>query len=65
MRTENTNLFDKISNDHMNNLVKEVTETVAIEMNNDNSKNIFSAANLWNIQKMRKTNRTAYRRFAF
>jgi hypothetical protein len=46
----------------MKNLVKEVKETVASGLNQDNSKNIFAAADLWNIQRTRRTTRSAYRR---
>jgi len=52
MRTENTNLFASISNDHMNQMVKEVKETVAV--NHENMKTIFSTADLWRIQKNRR-----------
>ena len=55
MRTESTNLFAEISNSHMNQLVKEVKETVATNATEENSKHVFSAADLWNIQKMRRT----------
>ena len=54
MRTENTNLFASISNDHINQLVKEVKETVATDAHQDNGKNTFSAADLWRIQKNRR-----------
>lgn len=55
MRTDNNNLLASISNDHMNHLVKEVKETVATDVNQDNSKTLFSAAELWRIQKSRRT----------
>jgi hypothetical protein len=53
MRTDNTNLFASISNDHINQLVKEVKETVATDANLENAKT-FSAADLWRIQKNRR-----------
>lgn len=53
MRTDNTNLFASISNDHINQLVKEVKETVATDVNQENSKT-FSTADLWRIQKNRR-----------
>ena len=55
MRTDNNNLFAEISNSHLNNMVKEVKETVASGIGHENSKTIFSAADLWNIQRMRRT----------
>lgn len=54
MRTENTNLFVSISNEHMNQMVKEVKETVATEINPGTIKTVFSAADLWRIQNSRK-----------
>jgi hypothetical protein len=54
MRTENTILFASISNDHINQMVKEVKETVAADMSPENSKPVFSAADLWRIQKNRR-----------
>jgi uncharacterized protein YaaQ len=54
MRTENTTLFASISNDHMDQMVKEVKETVAVEINQENMKPVFSAADLWRIQKNRR-----------
>lgn len=53
MRTDNTSLFASISNDHINQLVKEVKETVATDINHENGKT-FSAADLWRIQKNRR-----------
>ncbi|MCE3281480.1 MAG: hypothetical protein K0Q66_217 [Chitinophagaceae bacterium] len=50
MRTDNTNLLAGISNDEINELTKEVKETVASAHHQDNSRN-FSAAELWRIQK--------------
>ncbi|HEX6916247.1 MAG TPA: hypothetical protein VF145_13450 [Chitinophagaceae bacterium] len=54
MRTETTTLFAFISNDHLNQLVKEVKETVAGEMNQEPGKAVFSSADLWRIQKNRR-----------
>ena len=53
MRTETNTLFASISNDQMNQMVKEVKETVATDVNQDNSKT-FSTADLWRIQKNRR-----------
>jgi hypothetical protein len=54
MRTENTNLFVSISNDHISQMAKEVKETVAADMSSENCKPVFSAADLWRIQKNRR-----------
>jgi hypothetical protein len=54
MRTDNTTLFAEISNDHINQMVKEVKETVASEHQQENGRNIFSTADLWRIQKNRR-----------
>lgn len=54
MRTENTNLFATLSNDHINQMVKEVKETVASGISQENMKPVFSTADLWRIQKNRR-----------
>lgn len=54
MRTDNNSLFAAISNDQMNQLVKEVKETVATELQVNNGKAVFSAADLWKIQNNRR-----------
>jgi len=54
MRTDNTTLFASISNNHMNQLVKEVKETVATDVNMNSGKSVFSAADLWRIQNNRR-----------
>ncbi len=54
MRTNN-NLFATISNNQMTQLVKEVKETVATEVQVNNNKTVFSAADLWRIQNSRRT----------
>ena len=53
MRTETNTLFASISNDQINQMVKEVKETVATDVNQDNCKT-FSTADLWRIQKNRR-----------
>ncbi|MBS1746474.1 MAG: hypothetical protein JST21_09930 [Bacteroidetes bacterium] len=46
-----------LDQDELNTLVREVKETVAsdirLDNNNNNHKNIFSAADFWNIQRMK------------
>jgi len=53
MRTETNTLFASISNDQINQMVKEVKETVATDINIENGKT-FSTADLWRIQKSRR-----------
>lgn len=53
MRTDNNNLLASISSDHMNQMVKEVKETVATGINGSD-KQVFSAAELWRIQNTRR-----------
>ena len=60
MKTAN-NLFQAISNKQMENLTQVVSETVAVANNQQTT--IFSAANLWKIQRERKV-RTGRRMFA-
>ncbi len=55
MKTSNNNLLTAISKTEFNNLTEQVRETVAINMNDHiQAKATFSAAGLWNIQRMRK-----------
>jgi len=54
MRTDNNNLFASISNDQMSQLVKEVKETVATDVQVNGGKSVFSAADLWRIQNNRR-----------
>lgn len=54
MKTQNTNFFQQLGQDHLNNLVKEVKETVATGIN-INNKNAFGAVDYWKIQRSRKT----------
>ena len=54
MKQELDNSKVYLAQDELNQLVAEVKETVAsgVNLKNDN-KNIFSAADLWNIQRMK------------
>lgn len=51
-RNENKSIIS-MEKDELKNLVKEVKETIAKDV--DESKNVFSAADLWHIQKSRRT----------
>lgn len=56
MNTSTTHSVLEMANDDVRNLVSQVKETVAdVDVNETTSKNIFAAANLWHIQRMKKT----------
>ena len=63
MKMQSTNLFSQISKTQVENLTMEVKETLAMGYNHNPSKT-FSAAELWNIQRQRKSI-SQRRRFAF
>jgi len=48
--TDNSKVY--LDHEELNTLVSQVQETVATEINNE-VKNTFSAADLWNIQRMK------------
>ena len=57
MKQESNNSKVYLDQEELNMLVKEVKETVAADINikkENVNKNIFSAAELWNIQRMKK-----------
>lgn len=54
MKTQNTNFFQQLGQHHLNNLVKEVKETVATDLH-INNKNAFGAVDYWKMQRNRKT----------
>ncbi len=54
MKSQLTNLFNQISKTQVENLTMEVKETLAVGYNPNQSKT-FSAAELWNIQRQRKS----------
>lgn len=54
MKTQNTNFFQQLGQNHLNNLVKEVKETVATDIH-INNKNVFGAVDYWKMQRNRKT----------
>ncbi|HEX5153673.1 MAG TPA: hypothetical protein VFW07_19640 [Parafilimonas sp.] len=56
MKQEVSNSKVYLDQEELNVLVREVKETVAANINSEkakNNKNIFSAADLWNIQRMK------------
>jgi hypothetical protein len=63
MKTQLTNLFNQISKTQVENLTMEVKETLAMSYSHNQSKT-FSAAELWNIQRQRKSLNTR-RGFAY
>lgn len=55
------NIFNRLTANEMSLLTTEVKETVATQSSNNSSKS-FSAAELWNIQRMKKS--VSIRRYA-
>jgi hypothetical protein len=64
MKTQNTNFFQALGQTQMNNLVKEVKETVATGMPYIQTKTAFGVVDLWNLERSRK-NRVVRRHLAF
>ena len=54
MRTQTTSLINKLSKETVKNLTNEVKETLAYGFNSNHTKT-FSAAELWNIQRQRRS----------
>ncbi|MFN3666589.1 MAG: hypothetical protein ACK4S0_10545 [Sediminibacterium sp.] len=54
MNTQNTNFFKQLGQEQLNNLTKEVKETVAMGIN-INNKNVFGAVDYWKMQRNRRT----------
>ena len=54
MKTQNTNLFQSLDKAQVDNLVKEVKETIATNVNTAGHKTVFAAADYWNLQRSRK-----------
>jgi hypothetical protein len=57
MKQESNNSKVYLDQEELNMLVKEVKETIAAGIDNKKenvNKNVFSAAELWNIQRMKK-----------
>ncbi len=54
MRTEFISLFAELNAMELQNLTREIKETVAKDIQVQNAKPVFTAANLRNIQNMRR-----------
>jgi hypothetical protein len=54
MRTEFINQFAELNAMALENLTRETKETVAANVHIENTKPVFTAANLWNIHNKRK-----------
>jgi hypothetical protein len=54
MKRSNTSLFTQLSKEELNNLTSTANEVIAFDCKNSNNK-IFSAADLWNIQRQRRS----------
>ncbi|MES2370974.1 MAG: hypothetical protein V4557_00240 [Bacteroidota bacterium] len=63
MKTQNTNFFQALGQTQLENLVKEVKETVATNAPHINQKNAFGVVDLWNLERTRR-NRIARRHYA-
>jgi len=63
MKTQNTTFFQTLGQSHLENLVKEVKETVAAGMPVINHKTTFGTADLWNLERTRR-NRMVRRHLA-
>ena len=63
MKTQNNTFFQTLGKTQLENLVKEVKETVAVNVAQVNQKNAFGVVDLWNLERSRKT-RVARRHFA-
>ncbi|MEO7530584.1 MAG: hypothetical protein ABIS69_04205 [Sediminibacterium sp.] len=63
MKTQNNNFFQTLGQTQLENLVKEVKETVATNVPTINQKNAFGVVDLWNLERTRR-NRIARRHYA-
>ena len=52
---QNTTFFQTLGTIQLNNLVKEVKETVAVGMPVINQKTAFGVVDLWNLERTRRT----------
>lgn len=52
---QNTTFFQTLGTIQLNNLVKEVKETVAVGMPVINQKTAFGVVDLWNLERIRRT----------
>lgn len=55
MKTQNNFFFQALGENQLNNLVKEVKETVATNVAQVNQKTAFGVVDLWNMERSRKT----------
>ena len=63
MKTQNTNFLQALGKIQLENLVKEVKETVATNVAHLNQKTAFGVVDLWNLERNRR-NRIVRRHFA-
>jgi hypothetical protein len=54
MRTQLTSLFTTLNYTELENLTKEVKETIAADIQVKSMAPVFTAANLWNIHNMKR-----------
>jgi 16S rRNA G966 N2-methylase RsmD len=54
MRNEFINMFAELNATTLENLTREVKESVAVETHEENTKQVFTAANLWDIHNRRR-----------
>ncbi|MBL0882521.1 MAG: hypothetical protein IBJ16_04075 [Chitinophagaceae bacterium] len=54
MKTQNTNFLQQLGQEQLNNLVKEVKETVATTMSLQNNKTVFVAVDYYKLQRSRR-----------
>jgi protein-arginine kinase len=55
MKTQNNSFFQNLGKEQLDNLVKEVKETVATGIPNMQQKTAFGVVDLWNLERSRKT----------
>ncbi len=63
MKTENRTFFQALGKNQLENLVKEVKETIAVDAPSANHKTAFGVVDLWNLERNRR-NRIARRHLA-
>jgi hypothetical protein len=54
MKTQSTNFFQTLGKTQLENLVKEVKETVATNVTTINAQPAFGKADLWNLERNRR-----------
>lgn len=54
MKTQNTHFLQQLGQEHLNNLVQEVKETVATNVNLQNNKTVFGAVDYYKLQRSRR-----------